>query len=268
MKFSVITPALNCAQYIRRNIESVRRQAHAFGELEHWIIDGGSTDETIMLLKSEKDTRWRSEPDDGLADAVNKGIRLASGEWIIWLNADDELAPGALEDLNKAVNLWPDVSIFVGAEKIFSYDGTLECVAEAWNYNLSQLLGSRTAINQAATFVHRRVYERVGLLNTTFRYAMDYEWIVRAVHEFRCQPLNGVLAHYHRRRGSIMDAGIAGQHREFLRVRRMYGKSRWELSELKFRFYLASDWLRRIPVLRSMVRTLKRNFPTLFGIAR
>src|SRR5205807_7558396 len=118
--------------------------------------------------------------------------------------------------------------------------------------------GRRTAINQAATIVHRRVYEKVGLLDTTFRFAMDYEWVVRAVHALRCQPLPDVLAHYHRRHGSIMDAGIAGQHREFLRVRRMYGKGRWELAELKFRFYLATDWLRQISPVRKLIQYLKR----------
>src|SRR2546421_11161603 len=97
MLTSIVTPSLNCGQYILRNITSVREQKFNPNELEHWIIDGGSRDQTVEILRNQKDVKWVSEPDNGLSDAVNKGIRLSQGDWIIWLNADDELAPGAIE---------------------------------------------------------------------------------------------------------------------------------------------------------------------------
>ena len=95
MKFSVITPSYNCKEFILENIQSVRAQGLGPEELEHWIIDGGSTDGTVELLKSETGIHWISELDKGLADAVNKGILRSKGEWIIWLNADDLLASDA-----------------------------------------------------------------------------------------------------------------------------------------------------------------------------
>src|SRR5437588_11464329 len=153
MLISIVTPSLNCGRYLLRNINSVRQQNIDPKELEHWIIDGSANDETIDILREQKDVKWISEPDKGLSDAVNKGIRLSQGEWIVWLNADDELAPGALQAFAAARQRWPDSFIFVGAQKIFSYDGTVEYVAEPWDYRIDELLGLHTAINQASTFV-------------------------------------------------------------------------------------------------------------------
>lgn len=258
--FSVVTPALNARAFLPRNLASVRAQGMAPGEIEHWVIDGGSKDGTVEWLQAQADLKFISEKDRGLSDAVNKGIQRATGEWILWLNADDELAPGAMAKFKAATLRFPDARVFCGAEELRGYDGSLERVLPAWDYNLKELLGTRTGINQAATWVHRSVYERVGLLDIGLRYAMDYEWTVRAVQEYRCQPVSDVLAIYHRRPGSIMDRGIAGQHRDFLRVRRQLGLGYFDRGELAIRFYLLTEPLRRQRWLRSLVRQVKARF--------
>src|SRR6266508_2875793 len=94
--FSVVTPALNCGRYLPRNLASVQSQGLPQREIEQWVINGGYRDGTVELLKRQPEIRYISEQDGGLSDAVNKGIQRASGHWIVWLNADDELAPGAL----------------------------------------------------------------------------------------------------------------------------------------------------------------------------
>src|SRR5205809_5853400 len=94
--FTIVTPTLNCGDCLPRNLRSVWSQSLASDEVEQWVIDGGSTDGTLALLRQNPDVEYISEKDRGLSDAVNKGIERAKGDWIIWLNADDELAPGAL----------------------------------------------------------------------------------------------------------------------------------------------------------------------------
>ncbi len=256
-RISLVTPALNCASCIERNLASVRAQGLEDWEWEQWVIDGGSTDGTVGILERTRHLRYVSEKDRGLSDAVNKGLRRAEGEWLIWLNADDALEPGALRRFLDVQPAYPDTWMFCGREKIFRYDGSLETVEEGRSYRFEELIGPQTAVNQASTVVHRRVYERVGLMDEAYRYAMDYEWTVRASREFRCQPLDFVIAHYHRRPGSIMDKGIAGQHREFLRVRRRYGCSVWDRNELRLRWFLWSEPLRRVRWLRRVVRRVK-----------
>ncbi len=254
--FTIITPALNCRELLPRNIASVRAQ-RLTNQIEHWVIDGGSKDGTVEFLQTQPDVRFISEKDNGLSNAVNKGIQRATGEWIIWLNADDELAVNALSEFLKLVRQFPNTYVFSGSQKLFGYDGSLERISEGWDYNLKDLLGRRPAIVQASTFVHRLVYEKVGLLDESCRYAMDYEWTVRAMHHFRCQPLPIVLTHYHRRPGSITDAGMPNSFHEILRVRRKYGKSRVELAEWRFRFYIWTEPLRRVIWLRRAVRAIK-----------
>lgn len=259
--FTIVTPAFNCRSFLPRNIASVRAQGLATGQVEHWVIDGASKDGTAEYLQEQPDIKFISEPDRGLSHAVNKGIKRATGEWIIWLNADDALAENALKQFLKALPSYPDTYVFCGAQNLLGYDDQLERVSESWDYNLKDLLGSRTAIVQASTIVHRSVYERVGILDESYRYAMDYEWTVRAMHHFRCQPLPIVLTNYHRRLGSITDAGMANACRDMLRVRRKYNKGIFGWGEWRLRLYIWTEPLRRIIWLRRSVR----KFKALFG---
>jgi len=256
-RISLVTPALNCASCIERNLASVRAQGLADDTWEQWVIDGGSKDGTMAILERTPHLRFLSEKDRGLSDAVNKGLKRAEGEWLIWLNADDALEPGALRRFLDEQPKYPDARMFCGQEKIFRYDGSLETVEPARSYRFEELIGPQTAVNQASTVVHRSVYDRVGLMDEQYRYAMDYEWTVRASRDFQCQTLDFVIAHYHRRPGSIMDKGIAAQHREFLRVRRRYGCSRWNRHELRLHWYLWTEPLRRMGWLRRAVRRVK-----------
>ncbi len=260
MLFSVVTPALNCKEFILRNIESVRAQGIPPDEIEHWVIDGGSTDGTVDILKQQSDILWISEPDNGLSDAVNKGIQRARGEWIIWLNADDFLAKDALKVFLQYANANPDIKIFCGDLAVLRYDGSLEQIYSAWDYNLKDLLGTRTGINQPSTFIHREVFEKVGLLDVNYRYAMDYEWLVRAMHHYKCVPINHVLAYYQRRKGSIMDAHMRKHFEVFLQIRRRYNQPYLCRAEFRIRFYIYTDWLRRIKTVRRGVRFIKRIF--------
>ena len=258
--FTVITPSLNCADFIRRNIDSVRAQGLPPDRLEHWIIDGGSTDGTVEILKSTPDIQWISEPDKGLSDAVNKGIQRAMGEWIAWINADDQLCPDALETVKKWSLTHPDIKLFAGDEIILNYDGTQEQVIQGRSYTFDELLGHESGINQASTLVHRSVYDRVGLLDTSIRYAMDYEWMVRATKDFACVHIPAVLTAYQRRPGSLMDAHMAAHFRTFQSVRRRFHRPLFEPLGRQILFYLATDRLRRTRWIRRAVRAIKGIF--------
>ncbi len=262
MTFSIITPSLNCGDFISKNFASIRQQGFGPGELEHWVIDGGSTDGTVDFLKREKDIKWISEPDKGLSDAVNKGIQRAKGDWILWVNADDFLADNALKIFLDYTKRYPGTRIFCGHQTVLRYDGSTEMTKPAWDYNLKQLLGARTSINQASTFIHREAYHRVGLLDVSDRYTMDYEWLVRAMHIYKCVPIPQVLTYYQRRKNSITDANTVKQFEKFLEIRRKYNQPRFSSAEFRVRFYLYTEPLRRMRRLRLIVRSIK----TLLGM--
>jgi len=260
MRFTIVTPSLNCGDFILENIDSIRKQGLPADQIEHWVIDGGSTDGTLDILKKQPDIQWISEKDKGLSDAVNKGIQRAKGDWVLWLNADDTLADGALKLFLEYAEKYPQIRVFCGDEAILRYDGTVEMISKGWDYNLNELLGMRTGMNQASTFVHREAYAKAGLLDVSIRYAMDYEWLVRAMHQFECIYIPHVLSNYRRRKGSIMDANMAKHFETFLAVRRTYKQPVLSLAEFRIRFYIYTDWLRRVTWFRKCVRKVKKVF--------
>lgn len=258
--FSVVTPSFNCGRYILDNLASVRKQGFDSESLEQWVIDGGSTDGTVGILRATPGIKWISEPDQCLSDAVNKGIRRAAGAWIVWLNSDDILADSALKTFLEYAQKFPDVRVFEGAQTYLRYDGTIEGTIPGSAHRLEDILGSETGMNQASMIVHREVYEKVGLLDVNERYAMDYEWLVRAMHHYTCRPIPDVLSYYRRRPGSIMDANMLRQFQTFLAVRRRYKQPRLSRAEFRILFYIYTDRLRKILWFRRMVRGIKGCF--------
>jgi len=177
MKISIVTPSYNQGVFIGRTLRSVAEQSG--GEIEHLVFDGGSTDETVEVLKAaQPPVRWVSEKDRGQTDAVNKGIRASDGEIIGWLNSDDVYYPGAVERVLRYFAEHPEVDVVYGmADHIDREDRAFEDYpSAAWDL---EALKERCFICQPALFFRRRVVERHGLLDESLNYCMDYEYWLR-----------------------------------------------------------------------------------------
>jgi glycosyltransferase involved in cell wall biosynthesis len=177
MKVSVITPAYNQGQFIERTLQSVASQTGA--EIEHVVFDGGSTDNTIDVLKRfSPPVRWVSEQDAGQAHAVNKGIRATDGEIIGWLNSDDIYYPGAIARVVACFEANPEIDVVYGrADHIDLNDCAFEPYPTArWNF---EHLLETCIICQPALFFRRRLVHEYGLLDESLNYCMDYEYWLR-----------------------------------------------------------------------------------------
>lgn len=182
---SVVTPTYNAIATIRETLTSIQSQKYA--ALDHVVIDGGSTDGTLELLEAEAAAgrlRFISEPDDGLSDAFNKGVKLASGDLIGWLNADDTYEPGALEAVGRAFAASPAAEWGFGRCKIMGGDGreSRNAVTAYKNFLLDHFsLGlylTNNFVSSPATFVRRGPMLELGGLDVRFKYSADYDlWL-------------------------------------------------------------------------------------------
>src|SRR6185369_4233383 len=113
-KISIVTPSFNQAPFLERTIQSVLDQGYE--NLEYIIIDGGSKDGSVDIIRkySSRLAYWVSEPDSGQSDAINKGLRSASGDWLAWQNSDDVYYPGAFASLARAAAAHPDAGLITG----------------------------------------------------------------------------------------------------------------------------------------------------------
>ena len=196
--FSIITPSWNQGKFLRGCIESVRAQGDP--DFEHLIFDNCSTDETTNVAAEFPHVRFFCEKDRGQSDAVNKGLRVAKGEIICWLNSDDEYAPGSFAALRRAFGN-PDTHVVFGDVCQVGYEGASDALARGCFESRLDFLrwwSGHVKLHQPAVFFRRSVLEKTGMLREDLHYAMDYEFWWRMSGGFRFEYLPQVLAVQHR----------------------------------------------------------------------
>ena len=174
---SIITPSFNQGKYIARTIESVISQNKYLKE--YIVFDGGSTDNTLSVLADHQENlQWYSEPDDGQSHAVNKGLKMASGDIIGWLNSDDIYYPGTLDFVAQFFDDNPDIDVIYGDAYHIDENNELISLYPTEEWNLKNLL-KFCYISQPAVFFRRNIIEKMGLLDEKLMYCMDYEYWLR-----------------------------------------------------------------------------------------
>ena len=235
MKFSIITPSFNQGRFIRDCIESVMAQDGV--ETEHIVIDACSTDETVSILKSHPHLQWVSEPDKGQTDAINKGFRKATGDWLMWLNADDYLLPGSLLKVAEFTAQHPEVDVVFGDLFYVREDRSILRDKREPRFSFNMLLLYGCFIPSTSTFYRRRIVDEGYLLDASYKVCMDYEYYLRLAHAgFRFLNLPERLACFRWHDSNVSLTYGARGYQERLQVQRKYLK-------LTHRAYLGNEWV-------------------------
>ncbi len=194
-KITIITPSYQQGKYLEKTIQSVVNQDYP--KLEYLIFDGGSTDETVSILKKydSQINYWVSEPDDGQSDAINKGLRQATGDILTWINSDDQLIPNTLHEIGYFFVQNPDTFLAHGKTILFG-ENYAETITGAPEKDLEILYLACLPFPQPSSFFRREVIEKFGFLNEDLHYGMDYDLFLQVALNQKITRLEGVYSKY------------------------------------------------------------------------
>ena len=224
---TILTPCLNAVGTLEECLGSVRQQGYP--KLEHVVVDGGSTDGSLALLEAAEELRFISEPDQGRADAVNKGVPMSTGEVIGFLNADDRYERGALWQVGEAFARDAEAMWVTGYCRIIGRNGSeiREPITRYKNFLLRHfsfpLYLTQNFVSDPATFVRRSALDEVGLLDGHYRISHDYDLWLRVARRWDPIILERYLASFRMVEGTLSMTGFERQFREHADCARRWG---------------------------------------------
>ncbi|MEE8471430.1 MAG: glycosyltransferase family 2 protein [Dehalococcoidia bacterium] len=190
---SIVTPSLNQGRFIEETILSVKNQTYP--RIEHIVVDGGSTDETLDILRKYGDSLiWMSEPDSGQSDAINKGWRMANGEILAYLNSDDTYMPWAVQTAVEFLAENPGVAMVYGNGDFTNEHGEVTRHYETSEFDLKRMLCSHNHVPQPTVFFRKEVLDEIGYFDTELHLAMDQDYWIRISVKFRIEHVPKTLA--------------------------------------------------------------------------
>ena len=253
-KISVVTPSYNQEKFLEETILSVINQNYP--NIEYIIIDGGSTDDSIKIIKKYEAflTYWKSEKDKGQSDAINKGFYKSTGEILCWLNSDDQLMKGTLHFVNEYFNNNEVVDCLYGNSINIDEKGNTLLKRHELMFDYNILVYTMNYIQQPSTFWRREVYEKVGGLDIELHYTMDHEyWLRMYRHGVHFQYVDKFLSlfRWHSKSKGIINSYKIVKEKNMIKMK--YG--------IKIKNEFLRNWLYYI--LREFYR-IKRQFIKVF----
>lgn len=200
-RISIVTPSYNHSQFIERTVRSVVKQR--YDNLEYIIMDGGSKDNTVELIEPYRRyiSHMVSEKDNGQSDAIARGFEKSTGEIMAWLNSDDMLAPGTLEYVNWFFAHNPNIDAIYSHRLAVDADDRV-----IWYWLLpshsSYMMSRWDLIPQETCFWRRSLWEKVGNVDRSFQFAMDYDLFVRFMKVGRIRRVNRFLGAFRQHQGA------------------------------------------------------------------
>ena len=225
LTLTVVTPIFQAATWLEEMLDSV---ASLSVPHEHVVIDGGSTDGTVEILRACEDAalKWVSEPDRGQTHAVNKGLSRATGDILCWINGDDLVVPLGIERAVEHFAAHPDTQVVYGGLDFIDAEGRTrrEYRPAPWSFRRYLLLGDYVS---TPTILFRRTrFEQVGFLDERYADAADYDFYLRLMHRTRVDRLPDAHVRFRYHPDSKTGRQVHMQQDEALRIRLEWARTR------------------------------------------
>ncbi len=205
-KITIVTASFNHGKYIEKTIQSIVNQGYP--NLEYIIIDGGSTDDSVDIIKKYQQhiTYWVSEKDKGVMDAINKGAQRATGELMAFINSDDLLHPKALFTIAEIFTSYPDISWLLGASTIYDEEGRAVFVKQSKSFTkFHYMLKEFEWIQLESTFWRKTLWDKAGgFFDENLRYAGDFDLWIRFFHLTGLHITEALIGGFRQRSGNQM----------------------------------------------------------------
>lgn len=229
-KVSIITPSFNQGKYLEDTILSVVTQSYP--NLEYIIVDGGSKDNSLEIIKKYtekyKFIKWVSESDAGQSNAINKGFKLSTGDIVAWLNSDDTYCSDSIANAVDFFYSNSDLDLMYGNANIIDEKGIFkEKFSLVENYNLERLKNINIFIMQPTTFWKREVFDKVGFLDESLYYTMDWDFWIRIGNCCKVGYNNKVIANTREYLSTKTFDGGFRRFKEIKMILRRYGNKRY-----------------------------------------
>lgn len=223
-RVSIVTPVLNRRRLLEATLRSVRGQT--YGDVEHIVVDGGSTDGTLDVIRAFESTynlRWTSGRDGGMYNAINKGLAMATGDVVAYLNSDDLYFPWTVATVVRAFAREPEAAFLFGdAAKVDMATGRHELYFQApFDIDFIRRIGFLT---QPAVFMRRAAYEAVGPFDESLRFVADCEYWMRAGARHRFVKVDEVLAIERNHEATLREQQASAVALELAAVRARFGR--------------------------------------------
>jgi glycosyltransferase involved in cell wall biosynthesis len=222
---SIVTPSFNQGHFIEQTIKSVLDQDYP--AIEYIVMDGGSTDDTLEILKRyEGRLTWVSEHDDGQSDAIDRGFARSSGGILAWLNSDDVYVPGAVAGAVRSLSEDPSIGFVYGRAEFIDRAGHVTGRHVWAEWNVDRLISRTNFIPQPAVFFRRSAYLAVGGLDRRLHFCMDYDLWIKLGLQFPVLRVPDVWAQMRLYRQTKTAEGGLPRVDEIKQMVRRYGRSR------------------------------------------
>jgi len=252
MTLSIITPSYNMLEYLKRCHASIVDQANV--SLEHIIVDNNSTDGTVEWLK-EQNIKCIIENDNGMYDAVNKGINIASGDIIAYLNCDEQYLPGALETVKKVFENNSDVDFVHGNMLTVNSDGTLNAFKKSHKLRKNFILGTSLYAYSCATFFRKKIFDLEYLFSSEYKSIGDEEFVLRLLDNgFKSKYVNEYLSVFFLTGSNLSQYSISGLERAELKKQLLF-------KTYKRRYYLFLKIISKV-----FYKSYFQKFPLIYSI--